>query len=136
MTLRFEDKWEKTISESDRKLVYEVYERFPIQQGEITFAPVRVAVNHRGDLLATVLVLNGLQDEWTLEKRNICYVEGDEVVAEECFTHHSLIVQAESAIPWTFIFKSSASMKALRLTSWEIIFLERDKLYLEGSEVC
>lgn len=132
MTLKFEDKWEKTISENDRKLILEVYERFPIQPGKITFAPVRVSMNHKGDLLATVLIRNGDQSDWTLENKNLCYVESGEIAAKGCFSHPSLTVSAQSAVPWTFIFKSSTFLKALRLQNWEIIFLKRDKLYLEG----
>ena len=65
MTLQFEEKWDRTISDDDRKLFQNVYEQNSIQEGKLLLVPVRAAFNHRNQLLASVLIINGLED-WAL----------------------------------------------------------------------
>ncbi|MCA0988868.1 SLAP domain-containing protein [Guptibacillus algicola] len=123
MTLKFEHKWQKTISSKDRKLIIQTYMHNPIQEETVLFAPVRAARNHRGDLLATVLIVNGYQSEWKLHERILHYYEKGIRVAENKFTHPSLIIPPQCAMPWTFIFHSNSLKKIPILADWQIIFL-------------
>ncbi|WP_377887298.1 SLAP domain-containing protein [Alkalihalobacillus sp. R86527] len=120
MTLRFEDKWEKAISPSDHEEFNKVHQRFPIKSNELLFAPVRVAMNHNGALLATVLILNGYKSNWRLYERAIQYVESTDIVAEGSFTRESLEIPSQSAVPWTFIFPSSSFLRAPSFQDWKI----------------
>ncbi|WP_270180500.1 SLAP domain-containing protein [Alkalihalobacillus sp. CinArs1] len=123
MTLKFEEKWERTISEKDRMLFYEIYKQYPIKLHTVAFAPVRVAINHRGSLLATVLVLNGHDCEWKLNDTILHYCERGELVAVHSFSHSSLVVPPRCAMPWTFIYNSNTFQKEPELKHWEIKFL-------------
>ncbi|WP_347548319.1 SLAP domain-containing protein [Pseudalkalibacillus hwajinpoensis] len=119
MTLKFEEKWERTISDGDRTMFLNVYENNPIQEGKLQFVPVRAAFNHRDCLLASVIILNGEQD-WKLQKQNLFYFEGQELLAEGCFTHQSLTVPYGKAVPWTFIFQTPSLIRRPSLQNWKI----------------
>ena len=118
MTLIFEEKWDRTIAERDRQMFEEIYAKHPIEEGKLQFIPVRIAFNHRNDLLASVCIVNGT-DDWKLENRLLFYYEDNELVAEKHFTH-KLIVPANTAVPWTFIFTPDSMIRQATLQHWEI----------------
>ena len=120
MTLQFEEKWDRTISDDDRKLFQNVYEQNPIQEGKLLLVPVRAAFNHRNQLLASVLIINGLED-WALQDRLLHYVEGEIIAAEGRFTHE-LLVPTHSAVPWTFIFHPNSFQRPPSLHNWKLSF--------------
>lgn len=118
MTLLFEEKWDKTIAPSDRKMFQSVYEQNPIQEGRLEFIPVRAAFNHQGCVLASVCILNG-KDDWRLQDRLLYYKEQEDVVADGRFTH-DLLVPSHTAVPWTFIFHPNSFIRPPSLQHWEI----------------
>ncbi len=124
MTLQFEEKWDRTISDDDRKLFHNVYDQNPVQEGKLLFVPVRAAFNHRDHLLASVLIINGVED-WKLEDRLLYYVE-DENIAEGRFTHE-LLVPSHSAVPWTFMFHPNSFRRPPALHNWKVLFSSYEK---------
>ena len=88
MTLQFEEKWDRTISDDDRKLFHNVYDQNPVQEGKLLFVPVRAAFNHRDHLLASVLIINGVED-WKLEDRLLHYVEDENHCRRKIYTRTS-----------------------------------------------
>ncbi|MGA9289147.1 MAG: SLAP domain-containing protein, partial [Anaerobacillus sp.] len=103
---------------------YNVYEQNPIQEGKLLFVPVRAAFNHRDHLLASVLIINGVED-WKLEDRLLYYVEG-EIIAEGRFTHE-LLVPSHSAVPWTFMFHPNSFRRPPSLHNWKVSFSSYEK---------
>ncbi|WP_165998828.1 SLAP domain-containing protein [Bacillus sp. Cs-700] len=118
MTLIFEEKWDRTIADRDRKMYQDIYAKHPIQKGKLQFIPVRIAFNHRNDLLASVCIVNG-RDDWKLEDRLLSYFEQNTLIAEKRFTHE-LTVQANTAVPWTFIFTPETMIRQATLQNWGI----------------
>ncbi|MDO6656394.1 SLAP domain-containing protein [Anaerobacillus sp. 1_MG-2023] len=118
MTLIFEEKWDRTIADKDRKRIQDIYDENPIQEGKLQFVPIRVAFNHRNELLASVCILNGMGD-WKLDDRLLSYFEDNSLVATERFTH-KLTVPSHSAVPWTFIFPPETRIRQASLKNWSI----------------
>ncbi|WLR57855.1 SLAP domain-containing protein [Guptibacillus hwajinpoensis] len=118
MTLIFEEKWDRTIADKDRKRIQEIYEENPIQEGKLQFVPIRVAFNHRNELLASVCILNGIGD-WKLDDRLLSYFENSSLVATKRFSH-KLTVPSHSAVPWTFIFPQNTMIRQAFLKNWSI----------------
>ncbi|XOQ14363.1 MAG: SLAP domain-containing protein [Shouchella clausii] len=112
-TLKFEEAWQRTISEKDVQAIKNV---FAAQQGELQpFLPLWQALNHRGDLLVTVLVQHTGDGEWPNDEREYVYLEDGEEVAADHFSLKRLGLKPHVSMPWTFIFPKETQKKAPRL---------------------
>ncbi|QDP39909.1 SLAP domain-containing protein [Radiobacillus deserti] len=106
--LVFEDKWEKTIAEEDRLRIQEIFANLQSEQKDgLFFIPIRQAVNHRDDLLVSVLIHNATNEPITFEEKNVKYLEDCKVMGEYFFTL-PVRIEAYTSMPWTFIFPKSA----------------------------
>lgn len=103
--LQFEASWNKALSGKDRAEIEKVFEETKHANGRtIHFAPLREALNHKKDLLITVLVHNFNQEAHAFRDKRLCYSVGEEVIADHVFTLPALNIPPKTSMPWTFIF--------------------------------
>lgn len=119
--LEFESSWDKALSSKDRIEIEEIFlVTSKIDLNHVHLSPIWQAINHRGELLMTVLVHNFTHQALTFHEKKLVCIENDEVIAEFPFTLPTLLVQPKVSMPWTFIFpvdslKSNASLTNSRL---------------------
>ncbi|WP_052000644.1 SLAP domain-containing protein [Gracilibacillus boraciitolerans] len=103
--LYFEKAWEKTISDHDKQYIKNRFEQTKNEQEHnIKLVPIRIAYNHRNDLLVTVLIHNFEAVTNDLSTINVELFEHSTQIGEENFTEHRLQLEAHTSMPWTFIF--------------------------------
>ena len=103
--LRFESSWDKTLSAQDRDTIERLFNDTKQQHhATIVFSPIREAINHRNELLITVLVHNFSQNPFTFEDTRLVYSNDQEMLAENVFTLPTLTIPPQVSMPWTFIF--------------------------------
>ena len=121
--LEFEAAWDKTIAPADRKVIIDLFNQTKEQQTEsIVLLPIRQALNHRNDLLATVLLHNFTDSVFSLEAIDLSYLENDRVIATHHFSFPGLILPKETSMPWTFIFPEHVRVEEPLLKNSEIRF--------------
>lgn len=107
--LEFKSSWNKALSSKDRENIEEIFlEASKMEFLNVCFSPIRQALNHKGELLITVLIHNFTQQALTFVEKRLVYVENDEIIADYIFTLSTLIIQPEVSMPWTFIFPVSS----------------------------
>ncbi|MCU9614983.1 SLAP domain-containing protein [Caldibacillus lycopersici] len=102
--LVFEAAWNKTIADIDRRKIEQAFHLGKISDTFIHFQMLWSAINHRGELLITVLIHNPTDKAVQIRDEKIVYVEKEETVAENIFTFPTLEIGAYCSLPWTFIF--------------------------------
>ncbi len=104
--LRFESSWDKTLSANDRERIKQVFLKTSTTTNTSShlLAPLWQAINHKGDLLMTVLVHNFDNQVLSFHNKKLRYIENNNVMAEHIFTLPSLTIENETSMPWTFIF--------------------------------
>jgi SLAP domain-containing protein len=102
--LQFESSWDKTLSAKDRERIKQVFLETNSADKSIRLSPLWQAINHKGELLMTVLIHNFDNQVLSFHGKTLRYVENNEVMAEHTFTLPSLIIEQETSMPWTFIF--------------------------------
>ena len=114
--LSFHPAWDKTISEKDRLLIEELFEQTYNQADDLVTSPVlRAAINHKKELLVTVLVHNFSHHSAVFRKRSI-YIHCDDFEEEQTFNIPDLIIPPVTSMPWTFIFAANPIYEQLDLT--------------------
>lgn len=119
--LQYESSWDKTLSNKDRKTIEEIFLKTSLpNQNRIQFTSLWQAINHKGELLVTVLVHNSSHQVCSFNNKKLRYIEKNEIIAEQTFILPSLTVQPKTSMPWTFIFpveslKSHGSLENGRL---------------------
>ena len=107
--------WEKAISDKDRTLIESVFEQTYNQVDDVIMSPViRVAFNHKNELLITALVHNFTHHGTRFKNRSI-YVRCGEYIVEQSFTIPELSIPPFTSMPWTFIFKPDPLHSSLDL---------------------
>lgn len=104
LKLHFESAWDQTIAPMDREAIVDHFHKHSahIKEG-VHFSFLWQAINHRGERLVTVLVLNGEATSLRLQNAVITYYEHDQQIATGTFTLPCEIAK-KTAMPWTFIF--------------------------------
>ncbi len=119
--LIFEPSWDKAIANQDRKAIEQLHKASPIQQGELTWTPIRAAMNHQGSLLAMVLIQNGKEETFRAKGIFLDYYENKRgKVASFRFDSPQVVVPPNSSMPWTFVFPKISLHQRPSLVQWEI----------------
>ena len=107
--LQFERAWDKTISQKDRQAIEHLFQQ-SVEQIEypISCAILRQAINHKDNMLLTVLIHNFSDQEIAFEDRKV-HCQLDEGHITQNFTIHALRIPAKTSMPWTFIFHDSCA---------------------------
>ncbi len=103
--LQFEASWDKALSAKDRVHIKKLFNETKEKHfSTIVFSPIREAINHRNELLITVLVHNFSAVSLTFDNTRLFYTNDQEILAEKLFTLPSLSIPSKVSMPWTFIF--------------------------------
>ncbi|MFT8320496.1 MAG: SLAP domain-containing protein [Bacillus sp. (in: firmicutes)] len=103
--LIFESAWDKTISQKDRKAIEQAFQKADIiETAAIPITPLWQAINHKGDLLATVIIHNINNKDLFLNHTRLNYFEENTLIAEYAFKVSAIILPPKTSMPWTFIF--------------------------------
>ncbi|GAA0497898.1 hypothetical protein GCM10008986_26160 [Salinibacillus aidingensis] len=100
--LEFERSWNKNLSERDRLIIQQIFQKTCASQQFFTL--LWTAVNYRSDFLVTVLIHNRSEQPLTFNNRTLRYVNKNQVIAEHTFQLRDLIIEPYTSVPWTFIF--------------------------------
>ena len=113
--LYFHPAWEKTISDQDRALIEDLFEQTYNQVDDLIMSPViQVALNHKKELLVTVLVHNFTHHSARFNNRSV-FIHCDDFDAEQVFTIPDLVIAPVTSMPWTFIFEANPVYEKLQL---------------------
>lgn len=107
--LQFEAAWDRTIAPQDRKFIEEIFSESKIEHGGgVHFTFVREAINHREDLLVTVLIHNCYEKKISMEEVAIAYRRDEKTIATDTF-NLPFEINAKTTMPWTFIYSQPYS---------------------------
>ncbi|MCF6138983.1 SLAP domain-containing protein [Pseudalkalibacillus berkeleyi] len=124
--LLFDPAWEKAIAPRDRESIEQLHQSHPVVNGELSWTPINVALNHQGSILAMVLIQNGLEETFTAENLSLIYREHTRgVVAEANFQLKQVQVPSGASMPWTFVFPEQTVRKRPRLSDWQVEVAEK-----------
>lgn len=113
--LYFYPAWDKTISEQDRLLIENLFEQTYTQVDDVITSPLlRVAINHKQQLLVTVLIHNFTHHSAHFNNRSV-FIHCGDFHAEQVFTIPDLVVAPFTSMPWTFIFEADPVYETLTL---------------------
>lgn len=114
-------KWQEAVSKQDMDLFERVMgAATQVEDHKIQFLSAKVARNYRNDLLATVLVVNGTNETFSVSEMGLDYFEGNKTVATNIFTIPSLTVEPNTVTPWTFIFPAITVLCDPQFLEWKI----------------
>lgn len=121
--LQFESAWDKTISENDRERIQQIFlETSPSHNRDIEFTPLWEAMNHKGELLVTVLVQNFSKQIISFHNENLQYWEDEKIVSTHSFTLPALMIESATSMPWTFIFPPASFYREPLLKNGQLKF--------------
>lgn len=103
--LFFEPAWDKTIAQIDRDIITKHFQTVQ-PKDDIDLSFLRVAINHRYDLLVTVLIHNQQTRSLQINNTAIAYQPVHGPTKTGLF-HLPLLIPAKTSMPWTFIFSAS-----------------------------
>lgn len=103
--LQFELSWDKAIAALDRQYIENIFnETKHSMVAELLCSPIREAINHKEELLVTVLVHNFSERSLTFNNKKVRYSIDGEIIAEEELTLPTFVIPSRVSMPWTFIF--------------------------------
>lgn len=103
--LQYETSWDKALSAQDRQAIEEIFNETKQQNThDILLTPIREALNHKQELLVTVLVHNFTKYPLTFHKTRLVYRIQEGIIADKEFTLPMLTIPPQMSMPWTFIF--------------------------------
>lgn len=106
--LQYEASWNKALCQKDRLHIEQLFEQVQLTDIPIACTIIRTAINHRQELLITVLLHNFSDELLTFQQRTVTYTLQDEVLATHAFTIPALLVPSNTSMPWTFQFPSGS----------------------------
>ena len=103
--LQFEASWDKALAAQDRHNIKKIFnETKHLNSSGIVCSPIRQAVNHKQQLLVTVLVHNFTDNPLTFNNTRLVYRTQQQIIADDKFTLPTLTIPPFVSMPWTFIF--------------------------------
>ena len=103
--LQFEASWDKALARKDREKIKELFHETKYKNSSrILFTPIREAINHKEELLVSVLVHNFMDHPLHFEETKLSYNVQEELLAVHSFTLPALVIPSKVSMPWTFIF--------------------------------
>ena len=106
--LQFEQAWDRTLSDKDRKMITALYKETSTSYNEeIHFTPVWQAKNYKGELLITVIMHNYQSEPLRIIEQPFIITYQKEKIAENIFSL-PFKIDAKTSMPWTFIFPTGS----------------------------
>lgn len=99
MKLVFEAAWERAIAPTDRQQIEQLF----LETKDFSnHAIIRTAVNHKQQLLISVLLHNHSDEERRFYNQPVRFQS-----IEQLFTIDALVIAPHTSMPWTFIFDTT-----------------------------
>lgn len=118
--LAFHPTWERQISTQDRALIEQLFLATYTDACDLITSPtVRVARNHKKQLVVTVLIHNFTHHSVKLDNRSV-FIHCVGYEEEQIFTIPSLIIAPFTSMPWTFLFEADAIHETLPLQTIQL----------------
>ena len=120
-TLQFETAWEKAVAERDRQYIEELFQNTKeLKSQDIDCHIIRTAINHKQQMLVTVLIHNFTEQPLAFKERVVrCLLEHGSVAQK--FTIPALTIPPFTSMPWTFIYESSDEFLFTEILKVEIV---------------
>lgn len=110
--LQFEASWDKALSAKDRSTIERIFiETHQKNHSDILCSPIQEAINHKEELLITVLIHNFTEDDLTFDNTRIIYSNELGILAKNEFTLPRLTIPSQVSMPWTFIFPKDSYVR-------------------------
>ena len=107
--LKFEASWDKALADQDRKQIEKIFNKTKDQtSSDILCSPIREAINHKEELLVSVIVHNFTEHSFSFNNIRLLYRIQGEVIADKAFTLVKLEIPPYVSMPWTFIFQKKS----------------------------
>ena len=104
-SFQLQEAWQRTISEEDKERLFLLFEESKDHSAEaITCVPYRLAVNHRQELLCTVLIHNRSEESLDIRNVDISVYKNNLEIAHHSFHDLPLQLPSKTSMPWTYIF--------------------------------
>ena len=102
--LLLEKAWERTISDADRSMIIEAFQEAVLSdKPAVQFSSLWQAMNHKKELLVTVIIHNIGKEAISFTDKTIKYSVAAKTAAKHTFSL-PFFIQGETSMPWTFIF--------------------------------
>ncbi|GIN89414.1 hypothetical protein J22TS1_04650 [Siminovitchia terrae] len=109
--LQFHPVWEDKLTQKQKEELFTFFEGLAPIHKEFGVALVRGKYKKNGGAVATVLLRNGFEKPMDIERVKAKILDRDNIlIAEEEF-ELDLRLQAESALPWSFVFSNDSVIK-------------------------
>lgn len=103
--LAFHPTWEQAISQQDRTLIEELFLETYTNVEDLLMSPViRVARNHKKQLIVTVLIHNFTHHSARFHNRSV-FIRCGNYEEEHTFTIPNLVITPFTSMPWSFLFE-------------------------------
>lgn len=113
MFLHFEAAWNRAIAPQDRQTIENLFKKHKDNDGHVI---IRTAINHKQQLLVSVLIFNRQDHPMHFEQT---LVEFQQV--QQYFTTAAIVIPPHAAMPWTFIFDATEGYNLSTVTNDELI---------------
>lgn len=115
-------KWKEAVSKQDLDLFHNLIESKEVEYcpEKRCFVSAKATLNYRKDILATVLIVNNLDDIFVVDDLQLDYMENNLPVASNTFKIPTLIIEPKTITPWTFIFPANTVLSAPHFTNWHV----------------
>ena len=102
--LQFEAAWDKTLSDMDRDLITQVFNKQKVPLDTVSCDLIRSARNYNNYFLVTVLIHNATATEQMFTERDVS-LQTKHGRYKQKFTQPKLVIPSYTSMPWTFIFE-------------------------------
>lgn len=122
--LDLDESWEESLPEKEKEKLKELVKRMdPPKEGEVNFMGLQAKQNENGDLLVTMLIRNGSNNNVQLQQIPLQVEDASgNIVAKGGFTLDNFEVKAHTSKPWTFVFpKNMVLTESIDLSKWKAV---------------
>lgn len=123
--LVFEEAWDRTISDTDRRRIEGIFQEAALANTPIIqFSMLQQAINHKGELLITVIIHNISSEPFFLTDKTMHYKTEERTEAKHTFSL-PFAIKGKTSMPWTFIFPKESIYFADHLESGNLEFTKK-----------
>lgn len=98
--------WEQTLTVSEKEKYEQILNNYSSDNTSISICTVVVKQKKNGGMVATVFICNGMNTELKLVKANVKFKNEDNTSQANAEFTTNMIIPANTAMPWSFVFKS------------------------------
>lgn len=106
--LVFESAWDRTLAQKDRREIERIFSEIVVEGKKGNQAVLlKTAFNHKREFLVTILLNNYSKIPMSLLGKKVVYKEKNRTIGEY-ESAYTLVIPAQTSMPWTFIFPAES----------------------------